>query len=115
MSWVIMVQESDKTTKYAHPKSANFRAGNPQPCRAEVGRPQNFVIGTTNFVIGTTKFVIRTSGQASPNLAEQRLRDYKLLSLGLQTLLMRLQIFVIGLQILSLDYKLCYWTTKLCL
>jgi hypothetical protein len=48
-----------------------------------------------------------TSGQASPNLAEQRLRDYKLLSLGLQTLLMRLQI-------LSLDYKLCYWTTKVC-
>jgi hypothetical protein len=71
MSWVIMVQESDKTTKYAHPKSANFRAGNPQPCRAEVGRPQNFVIGTTNFVIGTTKFVIRTAalqGRHPPTL-----------------------------------------------
>jgi len=78
-SWVItshgsgqvLNQESDKTTKYAHPKSANFRAGNPQPCRAEVGRPQNFVIGTTNFVIGTTKFVIRTAplqGRHPPTL-----------------------------------------------
>jgi hypothetical protein len=27
---------------------------------------------------------------------------------------MRLQNFVIGPQILSLDYKLCYWTTKVC-
>jgi hypothetical protein len=42
--------------------------------RAEVERLQNFVIGTTNFVVRTA--------------------DYKFLSLGLQTLLMRLQILL---------------------